>query len=214
MSVPANPPIYHITHVDNLASIIAGGFLLSDAVMIARGGPQAAIGMSSIKQRRFKLPVHTQPGTFVGEYVPFYFCLRSVMLYLIFRGDHPELGYKGGQGPVVTLEADLQATVAWATHSGAKWAFSLSNAGANYAEFRSSLAQLGEVKWDAVAARDFRPETVKEGKQAEFLLHERFPWSLITGVGAASLATRDRAGAIITSGSHRPPANVRPDWYY
>jgi len=36
---PAQPKIYHITHVDNLASIIADDGLVSDAAMIARGDP-------------------------------------------------------------------------------------------------------------------------------------------------------------------------------
>ena len=53
---PANPKIYHITHVNNLPSIIAAGELISDAAMIQRGGPPAAVGMSKIKQRRLGLP--------------------------------------------------------------------------------------------------------------------------------------------------------------
>jgi hypothetical protein len=35
--VPAR--IYHITHADNLASILSNDGLVSDAEMIARGGP-------------------------------------------------------------------------------------------------------------------------------------------------------------------------------
>lgn len=72
--VPANPKIYHIVHVDNLASIIADGGLWSDAVMVQRQGG-TVIGMGSIKQRRLQLPITCHPGTHVGEYVPFYFVL-------------------------------------------------------------------------------------------------------------------------------------------
>ena len=61
------------------------------------------------------------------------------MLYLLHMGNHPELSYRGGQGPIVHLEGDLEATTRWAKSAGAKWAFSLSNAGAAYAEFRRSL---------------------------------------------------------------------------
>ena len=93
--------------------------------------------MSSIKQRRLSLPVKCHPGNCVGDYVPFYFCPRSVMLYLIYRGNHPELTYRGGQGPIIHLEADLSAVVAWANENGRRWAFTLSNAGAVYTQFRS-----------------------------------------------------------------------------
>jgi ssDNA thymidine ADP-ribosyltransferase DarT-like protein len=100
MSAPPDPGrIYHITHVDNLGSILSDGHLLSDAEMIARGGPDVAVGMSSIKQRRLRLPVKCFAATMVGQYVPFYFCPRSIMLYLM--GNHPELTYRGGQSPIV-----------------------------------------------------------------------------------------------------------------
>ena len=52
MPVPTQPRIYHITHVDNLAQIVAEGVLWSDAVMVPRGGPAAPIGMNSIKHDR------------------------------------------------------------------------------------------------------------------------------------------------------------------
>src|SRR4029079_1732710 len=87
--------IYHITHVDNLPSILERGGLLSDQGMIERGGPSAAIGMSRIKERRLRLLVKCHPGDCVGEYVPFYFCPRSVMLFLIHCGNQ-ELAYREG----------------------------------------------------------------------------------------------------------------------
>lgn len=68
---PAQPTVYHITHVDNLPSIVANGGLVSDAAMMARGGPAAGIGMSGIKRRRIEeLEVDCHPGTKVGDYVP------------------------------------------------------------------------------------------------------------------------------------------------
>lgn len=70
MTVPSRPKVYHITHVDNLPGILASGGLLSDARMIAIGGPSCTIGMSTIKQRRLALPVPPHPGTRVGDYVP------------------------------------------------------------------------------------------------------------------------------------------------
>ncbi len=55
MPAPARPKIYHITHMDNLPTIIGQGGLFSDARMIAAGGPVTAIGMASIKARRLDL---------------------------------------------------------------------------------------------------------------------------------------------------------------
>jgi hypothetical protein len=56
-SPPERPQLYHITHIDSLPSILQDGGLRSDAAMMARGGPAAAIGMSRIKSRRLRLLV-------------------------------------------------------------------------------------------------------------------------------------------------------------
>ena len=207
--------VYHITHVDNLASIVADGHLLSDAEMIARGGPGVAVGMSSIKQRRLALPVKCFPGTMVGQYVPFYFCPRSIMLYVIHCANHPELTYRGGQAPIVHLEADLNdEVVAWADASGRKWAFSLSNAGAYYTQFRARVDQLDEVNWPAVAATDFRAAEVKEGKQAEFLVHNEFPWHLVRRIGVSAPGVAQQVADTTSGLDHRPMVEIRRDWYF
>ena len=215
MSVPpAHPRIYHITHVDNLASIVADEGLTSDAAMIARGGPATVIGMSTIKQRRLRLPVDCHPGDFVGDYVPFYFCTRSIMLFVIHRANHVELAYRGGQEPIIHLESDLHQVVEWADGNDRRWAFSLSNAGAVYTPFRRRLDELSEIDWNAVTATDFRSPTVKEGKQAEFLVHGDFPWTLVSRIGVRSSAVRVQVGQVLRDVAHRPPVEVLPAWYY
>lgn len=215
---PDQPKIYHITHVDNLPSIIEAGRLFSDAKMIEEGGPSATIGMSRIKQRRLELPVTCQPGTHVGDYVPFYFCPRSIMLYKIHMGNDPELPYRGGQEPIVHLEADLRTVVARANAKGRLWAFSLSNAGARYTEFRSDLKDLGEINWSAVTARKWGgpgvdPE-IRDGKQAEFLIRGSFPWKLLERIGVRSKALAQQVADALRQADHRPQVEVHPDWYY
>jgi hypothetical protein len=84
------------------------------------------------------------------------------------------------------LQADLYDVVRHADRQGVRWAFSSTNAGARYANFYASLDSLGEVNWAAVEATDFRSLPVKEGKQAEFLVFESFPWSLVERIGVAS----------------------------
>ena len=211
---PDRPVIYHITHVDNLPDIIGNGGLISDAAMIARGGPKAGIGMSNIKQRRLTLPVDCHPGDHVGDYVPFYFCPRSIMLYVIRCGNNAELAYYGGQGPIVHLVADLREVVAWADDEGRRWAFSLSNAGAYYTEFRATLNELDDINWRAVQATDFRSSDIKEGKQAEFLVYDAFPWSLIRGIGVRSTKIKLQVDATLAAGDHQPVVKVLPSWYF
>jgi hypothetical protein len=215
VTVPEHPRIYHITHVDNLPRIVADGGLLSDAVMIAHGGPEVAIGMSEIKRRRLEeLPVTCHPGTFVGEYVPFYFCPRSMMLYMFWKDNRPEITYHGGQEPIVHIEADLGTTVEAADDEDRQWAFSLSNAGARYAEFRTDPNDLSDVDWESVASHDFWKAKVKEGKQAEFLLYEMFSLDLVRRIGVHSDSVGDQVREALEELDDPPSVVVRPAWYY
>ncbi|MHB1216852.1 MAG: type II toxin-antitoxin system toxin DNA ADP-ribosyl transferase DarT [Alphaproteobacteria bacterium] len=214
MSVPPKIKIYHITHVDNLPSIIREGCLVSDAVMIERGGPIAAIGMSKIKTRRLTIPLDCHDGDFIGDYVPFYFCSRSVMLYVIHCANHEELIYRGGQPPIIHLEADLSEVIKWAKSVSARWAFTLSNAGAYYVKSRADLSRLDEIDWDSVAARDWRASEVRERKQAEFLVHESFPWHLVERIGTSTVSTKAKVDEALRASTHRPRVEIKSDWYY
>jgi hypothetical protein len=206
--------VYHITHVDNLPSILTAQGLWSDAEMSAQGGPTATIGMSSIKRRRLALPVVGHPGLMVGDCVPFYWCPRSVMLYLIHKGNHPELSYKGGQSSIVHLEALLVDVVAWAEQAGLRWAFSLSNAGARYTTFRTKLADLGDIHWAAVQSDNWRDPDVKEAKQAELLLERHFPFDLVHRIGVQNATVGRRVHSLLACSPHRPRVEVLPAWYY
>ncbi len=136
----------------------------------------------------------------------------EIMLYLIYRANNSELVYRGGQGPIVHLQADLHACVAWAEQHSRRWAFTLSNAGAYYFEDRCNLAQLSELNWPAIRATDW--QACKEGKQAEFLLEHSFPWHLVEYIGVHSHATYQRVVNALPTGSHRPPVAIKTNWYY
>jgi len=136
------------------------------------------------------------------------------MLYVIYMANHPDLTYRGGQGPIVHLEADMHSVIEWASRADRRWAFTLSNAGARYTEFRSSTDALGEVNWDAVEADDFRPANVKEGKQSEFLVNGDFPFRLVERIGVLSPSIERRAEEALAGAAHQPQLEVLPAWYY
>ena len=213
MPIPAEPKIYHIVHVDKLPSIIADGWLWCDAEFERRSLPGTTIGISSIKERRLNvLTLNSHPDLHVGDCVPFYFCPRSIMLLLLHKSNHLELDYRGGQGPIVHLESDLRATVAWAEEHDQRWAFTLSNAGSNYFEDRCNLAQLNEIDWDAVQATDWRQH--QHGKQAEFLIERQFPWELVSRIGVRSTQVAGQVSAALHAAAHGPAIEVRGGWYY
>lgn len=215
--VPADPKIYHITHLHNLPEIIQSGCLWSDAKRLELGLDCEIVGMSAIKKRRLEeIEVDCNPGTKVGEYVPFYFCPRSIMLYILYRGNHPDLNYKEGQLPIAHLQADLHEVVRWAEANGRRWAFSLQNAGTYYASFHNRLEDLDMINWTAVQSTDFQNMEVKEGKQAEFLVYESFPWHLIEKIGVYDTLIAGQVNTILGHPgiTHRPIIINEPTWYY
>jgi hypothetical protein len=207
--MPANsdPAIYHMTHIDNLPSILQAGGLWSDARRVQFNFAVRSIAHAHIKQRRLKRAVPAAARGCLGDYVPFYFCPRSPMLYPIFKG-HPD--YSGGQSDVVFLVSSVHTAIA----TGRPWAFTDRHAELGFALYFDDLSCLGELDWEAIGAHDWRDQFVRERKQAEFLVHDHFPWSAITGLGVFGPSQAGRVQAILASGSHLPSVQVMSSWYY
>lgn len=74
------------------------------------------IGHMHIKQRRLSRRVPAAAGGMLGDYVPFNFCPRSVMLFRVNKG-HQD--YPGGQEEVIHLVSTVQTAIA----TGQPWAF-------------------------------------------------------------------------------------------
>lgn len=214
MAVPSNPKIYHIVHCDRLPSIISDGNLWCDAEVRQRSSHGTSIGMESIKQRRLKNPLTCHRNLRVGDCAPFYFCPRSVMLYVIHCSDHEGLAYRAGQEPIVHLVADLRETVDWAESEKLRWAFTLSNAGARYFEDRCRLENLSDINWQAVRAEYWRDPLVKEHKQAEFLVEHHVPWTLISHIGVMTVSVQRDVITKISCSDHRPSVRIQRNWYY
>lgn len=218
-TTPQSIKIYHILHVDRLQSVIQDGFLFSDSVISQRTNNGSMIGISDIKQRRLTQALNSYHDLCVGECVPFYFCPRSVMLYLIHR-QNPQLVYQGGQDEIVHLQADFYQVVAWANqqNSSNRWAFTTSNAGSYYFDDYTTLADLNKIDWTAVTATNW--VQYKEGKQAEFLLENQFPWHLVEKIGVHSATVQSKVVSILQAvqqsqrNLHCPTATVEPSWYY
>lgn len=210
---PQNPKIYHIVHIDKLQSIINSGGLLSDSEVKRLGLGGTIIGMNSIKQRRLtELTLGTYPDLYVGECVPFYFCPRSVMLYMVHKSNSPDITYQGGQDNIIHLEADFMSSIAWANSNAKRWAFTFSNAGSRYFEDTNNLSNLSNLKWNAIASKNW--SAAREEKQAEFLCEQFFSWELIERIGVKSLQIYSQAQSVLSSSAHRPKVEIKSDWYY
>jgi ssDNA thymidine ADP-ribosyltransferase DarT-like protein len=200
--------IYHITHANNLQRIIAEGGLRCDRD--AQELKAVNIGHRHIKERRMNRRVPVGPEGTVGDYVPFYFAPRSPMLFAIDRGVVE--GYADGQRPVIYLCSTAEAV----KKAGLRWVFTEGHADMRFTDFFDDLKDLDKIDWDLMQSRYWNdtnddPDR-KRRRQAEFLVHEFFPWELVSYIGVYDRSIAEKAGEIIKGGS--PELGIERGWYY
>jgi hypothetical protein len=207
-----------MTHVENLPQIVAEGGLVCDAEAERRELCKQSIAYTELKQRRATRPVEKlffgqiAAGGVLADYVPFYFTIRSPMLYAI-KGGYVQ-HFKGRQSDVVYFVSSVEAIAA----SDRVWCFTNGHAVEGVTEFFDSLADLDKVDWEVI--RDWSWQNTladldrKRRKQAEFLVHRRVPWKLITKIGVLNRGKGEVVSKLIAGMDHQPGVTVEPDWYY
>jgi hypothetical protein len=204
--------LYHITHVNNLASVIEQGGLWCDNRRAALDLDPIGIAHAHIKARRARREVPLAPRGTLADYVPAYFGPRSPMLYAIHCGQVD--GYAGGQGQVVHLVTTAEAVA----ESGLPFVFTDGHADMSITEFFDDLANLFKIDW-AVIGATYWNDTQQDGdrkrrRQAEFLIHHQLAWGLIQEIGVISNAMAAHVRAILANAPYKPDVAVRKTWYY
>ena len=100
-------PIYHITHINNLTSIINSGGLIALSILKQKQVSYTNIAYKNIQDQREKKIVSCGVRGVLYDYVPFYFAPRSPMLYTIHKGNVP--GYQDGQTSIIHFLVEIEA---------------------------------------------------------------------------------------------------------
>lgn len=205
MTQPVPTPIYHITDLANLRGIVEAGGLRSDVAMAAHH-PEV-IGYGHIKARRAtEIRVGCCGDRFVGEFVPFYYCPRSPMLFAINRGNTGRPA--GCQRTILHLVSTVEAALTTAED----WAISDGNGGAYHSLFCKDLNELRNLDWKAIRATQWQGMTHQ--KMAEFLVADFFPWNAVQRIGCENRETALAVNEILDGTGHCPVVSVERSWYY
>jgi hypothetical protein len=153
-----------------------------------------------------------EKGT-LDDYVPFYFAPRSPMLYTIQLGN--VAGYEEGEGGILHLVSSAQSADA----AGLKFAFTDGHAEMAVSEFFDDLALLdSKIDWAVMQSKYWNdtPDVPdrKRKRQAEFLIHNFFPWTLVDCIGVKDKTMKARVEEILEKESYRPQVSVKRDWYF
>ncbi len=201
---PVPTRIYHITHLENLEGILQKGGLLPQS---QRPPTQQNVAYGHIQARRAEVVVPVGPRGKLHDYVPFYFCPRSPMLYAIHTG---WTEYQGGQRPILHLVSSAQRVA----QERLPFVFTDRHAAVQYVRFFHRLEHLKALDWEAIRST-YWAET-REKKQAEFLVKGLFPWRLIEEIGVIDESIKADVESVLARfpGLPHPPVRVRRSWYY
>lgn len=214
MSAPSPTPIFRIIHVDCLTTLLRRGGLHSTNHTPKDGLPYRTIHNVDIQGQRHIRNIPCGPRGTLHDYVPFYFGYLSPMLLQLKTGR--VAGYNEGQEPLIHLASSVQAVA----DAGCRFVFSNGHGIAAYTDWFDDVNRLDEVDWNMVYQRYWRDEVSdmdrQRRKQAEFLIYQSCPWTLIQEIGVLNTRAKVRVDDILNEfdASQRLVVNVRAGWYY
>ena len=210
--LPQPIPVFHITHWENLPSILQTGGLIAKNPLTRGGVTGRSIAFPSVQDRRSRTVVPCGPGGMLHDYVPFFFAARSPMLYTIHRGN--VAGCPEGQRPIIHLVSTTQALYTAGRHC----VFTDGHAIMALSNFFISPADLTRVDWKVMRSGTWNntpdDNDRMRRRQAEFLVHESVPWELVHEIGTFDRGMKAQVEQVLAGATHRPPVRVRRGWFY
>jgi hypothetical protein len=134
------------------------------------------------------------------------------MLYTINRGN--VAGYVEGQRPVIHLISSVQRV----QDVGLPFVFTDGHGIVDFTEYFDDLTFLDRIDWPLMSSRfwnDIQSDSDRcRRRQAEFLVHEFFPFELVTEIGVINKSIKENVEETLLGTLYRPEVNIHPEWYY
>lgn len=168
--------VYRMIHYQNLEYILANGIYYRNNMNFDPN--YVNIGSSEIISHRDSISVKCYPETFVNEYVPFYFGVRTPMLYKIKTGYGVE---RKPQHEIIYLACNFLEL----TESDMQWCFTDGNAARYISNFYNNSADISKLDWRSIKATEWTDDN-SDGdhdrmrkKHSEFLVKDHVPVNFI-----------------------------------
>ncbi len=211
MAKPDRIYLYRITHIDNLDFILESGKLICPSN--SSSDPNyIGIGDTTLINSRSSKGVNIEPNGNFTDYVSFYFGARSPMLYNIQKG------FKGVTKRNPEKIVYLVTTFEKIKENKSQYVFSDGHGYHLMSQFFNAENGLDEVDWDTVSLTQWNdteddPDR-KRRKQAEFLVYEQVPLSVIVGIGVYNEDAKTNILAKFAKHNFKCNVIVKPDLYY
>lgn len=203
--------IFRLTHYKNLPFILENGIHCANSKI--RDPNFIPIGAQRLIESRAFTPIKLIPDRVLSDYVPFYFCPKSPMLYVLSK--------RGVQGVECAQEdlVYLVSSVECIAEQPLDFVFTDRHAVLAYAKFFKQTEDLSQLNWDAIRSEHwgdrFDPtRAVRELKQSEFLVYQHIPIDCIEGMICQTEKTSKFVAAYQAAAKSKIPCVIKPDYFF
>ena len=208
--------IYHVTHVSNLAAILESGALFADANTSWTERPTVDISSGDTRQSRRTIVVSDNHDASVASYVPFFLTpTSSVWINVRENAADPRLSIDIRDSVasdfvilVSSVKSVIDANTVGEDDIHAEVVVSDGDAAHTLTRF-ATTREAG----DRVLRKLRAEEEPVQVLAAEYLVHDKFPFDLVSLIGVANDKARDRVKAIVKDSAFKTRVAVYPPWF-
>jgi hypothetical protein len=204
--------ISRIIPIQNLGYILRDGLYCKNAVKNDKGF--VTIGSKEIISQRDKVMVKCYPDSVVNDYVPFYFSVRTPMLYNIITG-HGVSAIPQRDIIYICCKLGELAT------DDFQWCYTNGNAAKAISKFFTSLDNIeNNIDWRSINTTDFRDENADKDedrirkKHAEFLVKDHVPVNYIKEIAVLNQTIKEQVEAILKDRNLTIEVKIKSDYYF
>ncbi len=210
--VPIPTQICHFTHIENLPGIIENECVFATNFVASAAVSPRSLAYAHIQSRRARTDVPCGQRGNLHDYVPFYFAPRSPMLYVITKGSVQSVACSEEQIVYICSAAQIVAD------AGLAYAFTDGHGTMALTSYFDELSQLERIDWNVMRGRMWNDTNEfpdrKRRRQAEFLVHQRFPLNLAGQIVVMSTSVRDAVMQMVQTAGYPIRVSVKRAWYY
>jgi len=202
---------YRITHINNLSLLLQNG-------IVSKKHPNASagyvnIGNNEIIDVRSKTLVGINNYGMIGDYVPFYFTPKSIMLYNIITGYWSPVVPKRNRNEILVIRCLISDLA-----NLPQWFFTDGQANDMATQHYNNLAVLDNIDWLSIQTSNFNKSNGDYDRlrryQAEFLVHQQVPIGHIESLNVFDVQSELVVNNILAQNNINLAVNIKPQYFF
>jgi hypothetical protein len=202
---------YRITHINNLALLLQHGIVHKSHQNANKN--YIDIGNQEIIDVRNSTLVKLSNYGMIGQYIPFYFTPKSLMLFNIITGYwHPKVVKRNASEILILrcLISDLTTLP--------KWFFTDGQANDMASQHFNDLVDLDKIDWENIQNINFSKSDGDYDRprryQAEFLVHDRVPFEKIESINVFNSEVAKIVENVLNQNQTKLAVNIQPQYFF